>query len=307
MLAAAQPPTYLLPTPTTTLTMASDDEESLTLFNTEDFEGIMQYQRDQEREQEREEEQLLDEHLEDRSKKRKGGRQIHHVELWNESRPPRDDEAVRDKHKHKIWYCKRCIYHDTSPNRIYKHLASRHQIKFTDPAKRLKTSHTIEGIFSKQAARQEGRDLDEERVLRAAINQPAMEEALVQLISRRNLPINAVTWDELQALIRSVNYVAVELLPKRTALSKLIDRIAKVHKHFLIKKLKASLSKLHFSIDVWSSPTKTSLQAIVVHWIDAETRQAAKALLALAEHKGQHGGEEQAYAFLRVIEDFEIP
>ena len=71
----------------------------------------------------------------------------------------------------------------------------------------------------------------------------------------------------------------------------------------LIKKLKNSLSLVHFSIDMWTSPANTGFQAIIVHWVDAETRCAETALLSLKEFKGAHGGEEQAEVFLQVIRE----
>ena len=76
--------------------------------------------------------------------------------------------------------------------------------------------------------------------------------------------------------------------------------------HKILKlKLYCSLSKIHFLIDMWTSPNHHSLQAIVAYFIDAETRQLRKALLALPELPS-HGGEDQANAFLRVTESYGI-
>jgi len=54
---------------------------------------------------------------------------------------------------------------------------------------------------------------------------------------------------------------------------------------------------------MWTSPVKTGFQAIVVHWVDTETRCAETALLSLKEFKRAHGGEEQAEVFLQVIRE----
>ena len=72
------------------------------------------------------------------------------------------------------------------------------------------------------------------------------------------------------------------------------------------ERLHSSLSLIHFSIDMWTAPTHTGYQAIVANFVDAETRQISKALLALVEHKGSHGGEPQAKAFLKVIDEYEL-
>ena len=83
----------------------------------------------------------------------------------------------------------------------------------------------------------------------------------------------------------------------------LIESTYILHREELIKKLKNSLSLVHFSIDMWTSPANTGFQAIIVHWVDAETRCAETALLSLKEFKGAHGGEEQAEVFLQVIRE----
>jgi len=53
------------------------------------------------------------------------------------------------------------------------------------------------------------------------------------------------------------------------------------------------------------SPNKTAYQAITIHFID-EFGQILKAILALREHKKEHGGEQQAKVLLKVINEYEI-
>lgn len=64
---------------------------------------------------------------------------------------------------------------------------------------------------------------------------------------------------------------------------------------------------VHFTIDMWtSSEQKAAYQAIVVHFVDAETRGVAQALLSLREFKGSHNGKLQAKAFLEVVEEYDL-
>jgi len=83
----------------------------------------------------------------------------------------------------------------------------------------------------------------------------------------------------------------------------LIELTYILYREELIKKLKNSLSLVHFSIDMWTLLANTGFQAIIVHWVDAETRCAETALLSLKEFKGAYGGEEQAEVFLQVIRE----
>ncbi|KAF2188547.1 hypothetical protein K469DRAFT_565135, partial [Zopfia rhizophila CBS 207.26] len=75
--------------------------------------------------------------------------------------------------------------------------------------------------FDRQKAKQEGRDLTEEKYLSNVINKPAFLEALVQLISKHSLPLSIVEWLEFYALIASVNYVAANVV--RISCNKVLD------------------------------------------------------------------------------------
>ncbi|OLL23796.1 putative AC transposase [Neolecta irregularis DAH-3] len=55
---------------------------------------------------------------------------------------------------------------------------------------------------------------------------------------------------------------------------------------------------------MWTAPTHTGYQAIVAHFVDSNKKKITKALLALPEHKGSHGGEQQAKAFMDVVDDY---
>ena len=159
-------------------------------------------------------------------------------------------------------------------------------------------------IFSEQITSQEKRNLIKEKALQAAIKVPEFKEACARLITVRNLPSSLLDWPEFWAVILSVNCTAKETLKfARQDVPTLIESTYILHREELIKKLKNSLSLVHFSIDMWTSPAKTGFQAIVTHWVDAETRCVETALLSLKEFKGAHGGEEQAEVFLQVIKE----
>jgi hypothetical protein len=230
-------------------------------------------------------------------------------ELWSHTRPPKDNEPVRNKHGQEIYYCKHCTrYKGTSASvRFREHLQANHAIRVSpteQSASRTAFDNTIEDIFGKQAEQQKGRDIEQEKHLRAAIQVPEFEEACARLIAVRNLPHTLLDWPEFWAVILSVNYVTKDILKlARKDVPKLIESTYFLHREQLLKKLQNALSWIHFSIDMWTSPAKTGFQAVVVHWADADTRRVETALLSLREFKGSHGGEEQAKVFLEVIQE----
>jgi hypothetical protein len=140
-------------------------------------------------------------------------RAINYIDIWAESRSPKGIELQKNKHNNRIWYCKRCSFKQTAHNRIRDHLKTYLTVMAERPsAKKLAIQHSIESIFSKQSALAEGRDLDREKHLLTAINKPAFNNALIQLIASRNLPQSLPKWPKLYALLHSLNYMLTDIL-----------------------------------------------------------------------------------------------
>jgi hypothetical protein len=261
----------------------------------------------------------LDHSLSDRAGKRAKGRT--NKSTWNEARGPYEErgEKARDTSYHEIWYCKHCDSTKkpnsitTNLSRARKHLRDFHGIRVIEHVERSdlkKQQHgTITDLFGRQEERQASRDLTEEKYLANAINIPAFEEALARLLAVRNIAHTFIEYPEFHAVILSCNYMARDvLLRSRRAVPKLLKKTFAQHKQGLVKKLHNSLSSMvHFTIDMWtSSEQKAAYQAIVVHFVDAETRGVAQALLSLREFKGSHNGKLQAKAFLEVVEEYDL-
>lgn len=146
----------------------------------------------------------------------------------------------------------------------------------------------------------------EEGILRKAINPDAFYEALVQLLANHDMPWNAVTWPEFQALLMTCNYMVEDILVESgSTVPKLLEDSFVVHKATLKKKLQRSRSLVHFSVDLWTSEHRKAYLAIVSHWVD-ECYQLRKALLALPRLRHSHGGELQARHFLDTIRDYNL-
>jgi hypothetical protein len=192
-------------------------------------------------------------------------------ELWSHTRLPKDDELVRNRHYQEIYYCKHCTKHKGTPAsiRFREHLRDDHSIRVLptqESALRTAFKNTIKDIFGKQAEQQKDRDVGQEKHLLAAIQEPQFKEACVRLITVRNLPHSLLDWPEFWGVILSVNYMAKDALKlARKDVPKLIESTYLLHYNQLLKKLQNALSWVHFSINMWTSPAKTSFQAIIVH------------------------------------------
>ncbi|EKG09431.1 transposase-like protein [Macrophomina phaseolina MS6] len=150
----------------------------------------------------------------------------------------------------------------------------------------------------------------EEQVLQDALNPKAAIEALVQLVTVRNLPYNCSQWPELHALLLAVNYTAGEIISlSHGSVQKLVSNSYFVHKDILRQKLQSSVSKLHLSADVWSAPNHKAFLGTCVQLVEEDTKEVRQALLALSElpgidGPGSHSGAEQWKLLQPVLEEY---
>jgi hypothetical protein len=66
-----------------------------------------------------------------------------------------------------------------------------------------------------------------------------------------------------------------------------------------------ALSKVHFTVDLWTSPNSLAIISIISHYI-AENGDLQHSVLALQELDGQHSGQNQAESIMEVINDYGI-
>jgi len=142
-------------------------------------------------------------------------RQKANKELWSHTRDAKGSEAVRNKHRQQIYYCKHCTSYGGTPNadRFRTHLITHGINVGSAPSGPTKTAfdNTIADIFGKKLTLKD-RNLVEEQALQAAIKVPEFKEACARLIAIRNLPFSLLDWPEFWAVILSVNSMAKETL-----------------------------------------------------------------------------------------------
>ncbi|OBS16016.1 hypothetical protein FPOA_27828 [Fusarium poae] len=206
---------------------------------------------------------------------------------WAHAREPLNSEPSRCGRKNeKIYYCMHCIHGIELE-------AHEHPIK-------KRRDRLIQDAFAKAGDMYAAKQLAKrEETLRHAINHKAALEALIQLVTVRNLSYNCSSWPELHALISAVNPAADDLISlSHGSIQKLVSNSFRVHKDMLRRKLQSTPWKLHLSADVWSAPNHKAFLGICVKFVDPDAKEALQALLALSElpgldGPGSHGGAEQ--------------
>lgn len=238
---------------------------------------------------------------------------------WTHARAPRDSEPVRCARKNeKIYYCKHCVnptYSTTVSTTFRHHLLRVHGIELEaneHPIKK-RRDNLIKDAFAKAGEINTiKQSVKEDETLRAAVNQKAALEALVQLVTVRNLSYNCSSWPELHAFISAINYTAKDVVSlSHGSIQKLVSNSYCVHKDILRRKLQSSLSKLHLSADVWSAPNHKAFLGTCVKFVDRDTKETLQALLAFSElpgldGPGSHGGAEQWKLLHHALQDYDI-
>ncbi|KAK2684392.1 hypothetical protein QWA68_016752 [Fusarium oxysporum] len=166
------------------------------------------------------------------------------------------------------------------------------------PAKRKHAS-----ILQTEASTVDERDSD---IITRPSKQSRMDKSIVGLLIRRRLPFSAVKWDEMQDIILACN-PAIEdlLLTSRDAAMRHITTTFDLYRSQLKAKLQASVSKIHLSTDIWTSPHRHGILAVCARWVDNGYR-LQKALLAMPECRYSHSVERQASLMAEAIEEYGI-
>jgi hAT family C-terminal dimerisation region len=239
---------------------------------------------------------------------------------WEHSRKPLDSEPERGgPKKNLLHYCKYCTspsYSTYVSTTFRNHLMKVHSIEAdratVHPIKKARVS-LLREAFAKAGQNDTTKlNANEHRILENALDKVAVLEALVQLVTVRNLPYNCSQWPELHALLMAVNPTAENVINlSHGSVQRLVSNSYFIHKDILQKKLQSSLSKLHLSVDVWSAPNHKAFLGTCVQFVEEGTKEIRQALLALPElpgldGPGSHSGAEQWKLLQSVLEDYDI-
>jgi hypothetical protein len=107
-------------------------------------------------------------------------------------------------------------------------------------------------------------------------------------------------------LIEYLNKGLAGLLPQaKSTLRHWVLQEFQMQKAVIQVELSDSLSSIHLSFDLWTSPNHMAIISVFGHFLDAKGYRQ-KRLLAFRRIKGEHSGENQASTILEVIYDYGI-
>jgi hAT family C-terminal dimerisation region len=221
-------------------------------------------------------------------------------------RKPSEDEPVRDSQNRKLYYCSLCSYNASSTTNIRYHLQSKHTIESDRSIPRTKATaaNQLRELWRQASTDNQSTELDS-LILKSVLNKDIIDQALVNLVVVRNLPFRVVEWPEFHAFCQALNPESVSYITTaHSAISQSIQQSFQVQKDIVRKRLQSALTRIHLSVDIWTSPNNHLLLAVCSHFVDAQEKRT-KALLALRTVVN-HSGEEQWNTILPVLQDYGI-
>lgn len=103
-------------------------------------------------------------------------------------------------------------------------------------------------------------------LLRSIADKDRIQQAVLRLIVRRDLPLRLPCWPEMNTLIHAANYMATtSLWDSPTTTANHVKRTFEARRKELTGVLHRSRSKIHLTTDTWHSPNRKELQAITTH------------------------------------------
>ena len=213
--------------------------------------------------------------------------------------PPKRDDRQRP-----IFQCAYCTtYENPVVGNFRKHLEKYHPEELQQKLSPSLT--TVEQM--KQAVRQgKTSQLDglDSEIHKAYLDPEAIKRALLNLIAVRRLPFRMVEWPEFHTLLQLLNPHASEAIPKsHSSLPPKLEEFYSERKDIVRSQIQDSISPIHVSLDVWTSPNRHLLLGVCGHFVERHSLGRRAALLGLKEI-ANHTAAEQLHVFFPVMQDF---
>lgn len=138
-----------------------------------------------------------------------------------------------------------------------------------------------------------------------AIDQDMLEALWVRCLVSNNLSFRLVESTEFRAFVKYLNEDAEMLLVKdhKDIRKWVLRQYEGLKKNTIIPILKNAKTKIHISLDLWTSPNSIAILGITAQFIN-EQGELQSLVLALKEVEGEHSGENMSKYVMEVILDY---
>ena len=239
--------------------------------------------------------------------------------IKHKQRPKQQTSSIRQKADElyidgiRSWKCKDCnrVYaHTGGTGAVYRHMK---QVHHWDPRSNQQADKhdaqnaDIATALARQGVRADSQFHQKRRQHMAdTIDKKTLEFLYLKWITNGNIPFDEVEDKDFRAFIQYCNPVAEERLPR--AHSTIKNRLMELYeqgKQNVRNNLRAAISEIHITCDLWTSPNHLPILGINAHFT-SESMELEAITLGMKELYGEHSGKNIAGVIYNVCSDFEI-
>jgi hypothetical protein len=209
------------------------------------------------------------------------------------------------------WRCKFCMANykiSGGTGTISDHLKTYDITKDSEENTRAKNVQIdiAKAIESVQETPQKRRKLNSSNGGSLPLDGDTIEVLYVKFISACNLPLRLVECPEFRAFLHYLNEDIDRWLPTlHNTIRGWVLRQFKIEKDKIRSQLANTKTKIHLSLDIWTSPNNKPILGVIAHYISS-AGILEQVVLAMKEIEGNHKGENLAPVLIEVIRDWEI-
>ena len=230
--------------------------------------------------------------------------------VWHYT-PVGPHEVILNEKGKSIWQCKYCtkVYLESGGTTVISaHLKDRHNVDIssTQESRTALMQATIVDAFDRaqQSTNYKRRCLS--TIPTTDIDPAVLEQLYVRWITTCSVSFRMAKQAEFRALLCFLNPAIENWLPNSPSTIRTWTlRAYETQKQRVKREVQSALSKIHFTVDLWTSPNALAILGIVAHYI-SESSQLQYSVLALRELDGKHSGPNMADCVMEVISDYGI-
>ena len=212
--------------------------------------------------------------------------------VWDHTPVARCD-IIRNHQGKSIWRCRYCLkeYFESGGTKIITSHLKEHDIDVSSAQESRTTSiqSNIADAFHKaKETNYKRRCLS--TIATQALDPAIVEQLYVRWITTCGVSFRMATLSEFRALLNYLNPEIDNWLPNSIPTIRTCTlRTYEAQKQQIKREVQSALSKAHFTVDLWTSPSSLAILGIIAHYI-SETGQLEHSVLALQELDGEHTG-----------------
>jgi hypothetical protein len=218
---------------------------------------------------------------------------------------PGPSNTVYSKEHHVYWRCQYCPreYKESGGTTIIANHLKTHDIFDTQKGQRA-TNQQLSILTAFQHGEQS--QAKRRRIIDNSINPATLKQVLVRWIARCSVSFRMIERSEFRDLLYLLNPDINTWLPtSHVTIQNWTMEAYQYEKLQVQQALQSAQSKIHFTIDLWTSVNNKALMGIVAHYL-ANNGDLRESVLAFRELEGQHTGNNQSRLVISVVEEYGI-